>query len=312
MDLSVIIPSYNPDPERLGRVLKGLREQSLAGDEWEVLVVDNASDRFPGPDFLAKRAPPGIRVLREPSLGLTRARIRGVAEARGESIVLVDDDNVLERDYLANVLRHFAENPRLGAMGGISAPEFEREPEAWQYEFLGLLALRNLGPEPLLAETLRPPGSTRNEFPPFAPIGAGMAMRRQAASVWAARASQSAIPDRRGGELSSAGDNDIVLTVMEHGWQSAYFPDLRLTHLIPASRLDSRYLARLNRGIQRSWMQVLTRHEANPWPPLTAGGAALRKAKGWFAHRAWSSPAARIRWNGACGHFEGRVRQEAR
>jgi hypothetical protein len=94
---------------------------------------------------------------------------------------------------------------------------------------------------------------------------------------------------------------------MRAGWEVGYFPELSLTHLIPAGRLEPTYLSRLNRGIQKSWMQVLTRHEANPWPPLTPVGAALRKLKVWFSSRAWSSPAARIRWQGACGHFDGRV-----
>ena len=33
-------------------------------------------------------------------LGLTPARLRGIRESRGELLVFVDDDNVLERDYL--------------------------------------------------------------------------------------------------------------------------------------------------------------------------------------------------------------------
>ncbi len=43
MRLSVIIPTHNPDPGRLGRVLAGLRDQSLDGVEWETVIVDNAS-----------------------------------------------------------------------------------------------------------------------------------------------------------------------------------------------------------------------------------------------------------------------------
>ena len=41
--------------------------------------------------------------------------------------------------------------------------------------------------------------------------------------------------------------------------------------------------------------------------PLTRSGARLRQFKAWFGHRAWTSPAARIRWQGACGHYEGRI-----
>lgn len=134
-----------------------------------------------------------------------------------------------------------------------------------------------------------------------------MALRRNAVESWLARSEQSHLTDRRGAELTSAGDNDIVLNVLQSGWQVGYFPELQLTHLIPASRLDAGYLARLNHGIQKSWQQVLALHNASPWPPLSQSGAALRKYKAWFKYRAWSSPAARIRWRGACGHFEGRV-----
>jgi hypothetical protein len=94
---------------------------------------------------------------------------------------------------------------------------------------------------------------------------------------------------------------------MAAGWEVAYFPQLALTHLIPAARLKAGYLARLNRAMQTSWMHVLTLHDANPWPPLTPLGARLRKIKAWFTYHPWSSSAARVRYAGACGHFEGRV-----
>jgi hypothetical protein len=134
-----------------------------------------------------------------------------------------------------------------------------------------------------------------------------MAIRREAAAAWSARLSSRNFTDRRGVELTSGGDNDLVLTLLGDGWEVGYFPELRLIHLIPAERLEPDYLARLNRGIQKSWMQVLSFHHANPWPALSAPGASLRKLKAWFACRAWSSEAARTRWSGACGHFEGRV-----
>ena len=60
---------------------------------------------------------------------------------------------------------------------------------------------------------------------------------------------------------------------------------------------------------QKSWMQVLTLHDACPWPPLSPAGVALRKGKAWFVYHAWTSPAARVRYHGVCGHFEGRLRR---
>lgn len=308
MELSVIIPTHNPNAERLRRTLAGLRAQTLPAERWETILVNNASRNFPAPDFFTACAPGNFSIVAEPELGLTAARRRGFTTARGAVAVLVDDDNVLAPDYLERVLAIFAREPKVGAAGGKSLPDFERAPAEWEREFLPLLALRDPGAREQISAGLRPPGSTRNEYPVYAPIGAGMALRRAAWTAWLTSLDTrtSTLSDRRGGELTSGGDNDIVLVALAAGWEVGYFPELSLLHLIPAGRLDAEYLSRLNRGIQRSWMQVLHRHGANPWGPLTRTGAALRKFRAWFVYRAWNGPAARIRWQGACGHFDGR------
>jgi glycosyltransferase involved in cell wall biosynthesis len=309
MDLSVIIPAHNPDPARLQRTLAGLRAQTLPATAWEIILVNNASECFPDEKFFAALALKNFSLAAEPALGLTPARQRGFREARGAIAVLVDDDNVIAPDYLARTLAIFAEHPRIGALGGKSVPEFATEPPAWTREFFPLLALRDLGDTSLVSRGLRPPGAVRSDYPAFAPIGAGMALRRAAWTAWLERSAArgAVLSDRRGRELTSSGDNDIVLCALAAGWEVAYFPELLLTHLIPPARLEPAYLARLNRGVQKSWMQVLAQHDASPWPPLSAVGAALRQGKAWFTHRAWASPAAHIRWQGACGHFEGRI-----
>lgn len=287
--------------------MSGLRAQTLPGSQWEGILVDNASD--PPALVDAHDAPSNLRIVQEPQLGLTSARRRGIAEARGEFIVMVDDDNVLAPDYLAETLRLFGVHPKVGLLGGRSLPEFESPPESWVREFDGLLACRDLGYRPLVSAGLRNPATGRNEYPLFAPIGAGLALRRAAVQGWLDQGGQTILPDRKGADLSSSGDNDIVLSAMTAGWEVAYCPTLRLTHLIPPARTTRDYLARLNHGIQCSWMQVLAKHAANPWPPLAAWTVPLRCAKAWFAHRAWSSAAAHVRWQGACGHFVGRVRR---
>ncbi len=308
LPLSVIIPTHDPDPGRLRRVLIALRGQSLPPAAWEPLVVDNASSRPPGSGIPADAFPANVRIIGQPRLGLSHARRAGLEAARGAIAVFVDDDNVLAPDYLARVWSIFESAPRLGAIGGRVRPEFEKSPAAWVSEFYPLLALRDLGPEPIVAPSLRAPGSNRDEYPPCAPIGAGMALRREAWTSWlGTRAAAGHLTDRCGDALTSGGDNDIVLCALRAGWGVGYFPELHLTHLVPPFRLEPGYLARLNRGIQDSWMRVLALHGVNPWPQLTRRSARLRKAKAWLVHQPWRSPAARIRWAGACGHFDGRV-----
>lgn len=306
MRLTVVLPAHNPNAERLARTLRGLRGQTLPVSAWETLLVDNASSPALASAALADSAPPNVRIVREERLGLSHARRRGFVEARGEFLVLVDDDNVLAPDYLALVLDHFAANPRLGAIGGPSRPEFESPPAPWTREFFPLLAIRDLGPQPLRAG-LHPPGAARAVYPPCAPIGAGLALARAAAQVWLDRADPAALTDRRGGELTSGGDNDIVFRALRAGWEAGYFPDLVLTHLIPDSRLAPAYLARLNRGIQRSWVQVLALHDASPWPAIPRWTVPLRAARAFVRAQAWRSPARHVRWQGLVGRFEGQA-----
>jgi glycosyltransferase involved in cell wall biosynthesis len=306
MQLSVVICTHQPKPAILARTLAGLNAQTLASGNWETLLIDNASQPAIEATELALRTPDNLHIVTEPTLGLTHARKAGVRAARSEIIVFVDDDNVLAPDYLEQTLAAFSRLSHVGALGGKSLPSFETEPPIWSKDILPLLALRDLGEKELVSSGLKKSPQSPREYPLFAPIGAGMAVRREAIQHWLNR--ESTLSDRRGNELTSSGDNDIVLTIMESGWEVAYLPQLALTHLIPTSRLEPKYLSRLNRGIQKSWTQVLAAHDISSWPPISHWTVPMRILKAWFTYRAWSCPAAYIRWQGACGHFEGRAR----
>jgi glycosyltransferase involved in cell wall biosynthesis len=302
--LSVIVCTHNPRPDLLARTLAALRGQTLAPALWELLVVDNASAPAIAASPLAAWHP-AARVVSEPELGLTAARLRGIAEARSPLLVFVDDDNLLVQNYLADVARLFDEHPRLGAAGGPVAPEWEESPAHWALEFQGLLAVRDLGPERRIC-----PGGPDARWPDFAPVGAGLAVRRAGALAYAdALAVDPARRtfDRAGASLASGGDNDLVFTILHGGGDVGYFPELRLTHLIPRARLQPEYLARLNRGIMRTWVLVLAAHGQCPWPPVRAWTVPFRCARAWWRTRAWRSPARRVRWNGRCGQFQGQA-----
>lgn len=306
MHLSVIICTHNPDLGRLRRTLLALCNQVFPVDHWETLLIDNASAPTLQIDSIVDCCPSNTRVIRESRLGLAAARRRGIAEATATTLIFVDDDNVLAPDYLKHVSAIFASHPRLGALGGRSIPEFEATPPPWAIEFLPLLALREGGNAPTIAEGLRESGSERNRYPEqAAPIGAGMALRKSTLAAWANDANSLHVSDRRGEELTSGGDNDIIFSVLSEGWQVGYFPQLHLIHLIPVQRLQPHYLARLNFGIQKSWVQVLRKYGACPWPTISRTSLPLRKIKAWLTCKAWKNEAARIRWSGISGRLTG-------
>lgn len=299
MKISVIIPTYKPQPDRLNQTLDGLKRQNIKATEWELIIVDNNS-----PESFADKIDiswhPAATLIKEQRQGLTYARLKGFAAAKGELIILVDDDNILEEDYLGQVARIFAAHGHLGAIGGKSVPLFEAEPPAWLPEFYGSLALRDLGDEAISA-------AWTGTYPACAPIGAGMAIRKGALKAYLAKAAsgEHLTADRTGASLSSGGDNEIVLEALKSGWQVAYFPELSLQHIIPAGRTGTGYLARLLHDTNRSWVLLLARHGIYPWPGVRRSTLVLRKMKAYFNHKAWRGHVNYIRWRGACGMFEG-------
>lgn len=304
MNLTVIIPTHNPRPEVFVETLAALQRQTLPVDQWELIVVDNAS--VP-PVQIDLSWHPFAKIIREKRLGLTSARECGFLNSTGEVLVLVDDDNLLHSEYLNESLELMTHHQKIGALGGKSLPRFEQTPPSWWEPHLEfLLACRDLGDTPQLSDGLFREDLQRNDYPSCAPHGAGMVIRREALERWLkADIHKGGVSDRRGAELTSGGDNDIVLSIMQDNWAVAYFPTLSLIHLIPTSRIQLGYLQRLNRGIAKSWVQVLHKHQACPWPRIASWTVPLRKIKAWFIQKAWQGPVAKIRWHGICGHFEG-------
>ena len=102
MLISVIIPTYNPNIQRLEQTLTGLKIQSLPYKFWELLIVDNNSSTV-FTDKIDISWQPGSSIISEPRQGLTYARLKGFSSAKGDIIVMVDDDNILQEDYLQQV-----------------------------------------------------------------------------------------------------------------------------------------------------------------------------------------------------------------
>ena len=66
--------------------------------------MDNRSDE-PLADRIDLSWHPDAHIVREDTLGLTPARLRGIRESKGDLLVFVDDDNVLDVDFLEVALR---------------------------------------------------------------------------------------------------------------------------------------------------------------------------------------------------------------
>jgi glycosyltransferase involved in cell wall biosynthesis len=309
LSLSVVICTHNPRVDYLGETLASLRKQEPLGNgrKWELILIDNASaPPLEGRVDLSWH--PNARIVPEMQLGLTRARLRSFQEARGEILVYVDDDNVLDSNYLRETLNAFVDDPTLGAVGGRAIARYENDPPAWFEKLEISLACRDLGDAPLIAAW--DSSSSSREYPICAPIGAGMGIRRSAYAAYVESVATNPLRmalGRRGTDLASGEDNDMVMTLLELGWRVAYLPQLRLEHLIPAGRLTKDYLTRYATSSNRTWVQVLGVHGLTPWRSVAPWTVPLRKARAFVRHRAWASAANQIRWRAACGTIEGQA-----
>jgi glycosyltransferase involved in cell wall biosynthesis len=233
--LSVAICTHNSRPEYLTRTIGALRTQTLPVECWELLVVDNQSAP---PVDLDLTWHPRSRIVREEELGLTRSRLRAFRESTAPVIVLVDDDNVLFPDYLEESAKIADSWPQLAAWGGQTIAEFEEAPPEWAKPYLWL-AIREFDRNrwtnvPFVADAM--------------PFGAGICLRRSLAEAYAQMIGSDPkwkAFDRTGSRLLGCGDTDLVLTAYDLGQGTGLFVQLKLTHLIPKSRIEEDYLLRL-------------------------------------------------------------------
>ena len=267
--VSVIICSHNPREDYLRRVLDALKAQTLPATEWELLLVDNASSLPLAGRFDLSRHP-HARHVREEKLGLTHARLRGIAESKGALLVFVDDDNVLRADYLQACVKISADCPWLGAWNGSCIPEFEVEPPAELRPYLwGLLT------EKLSASVWAklPMGGMA------LPTGAGMAVRRAVAEQYRELALHDPLRQalgRNGKRLGAGEDSDMALTTFRLGLGAGRFPELELTHLIPARRLTLDYLEPLFEGFGYGSIILNAIHGNDRSYPGQFGSSALK------------------------------------
>ena len=308
MKLSLVICTHNPREDCIGATLASIRnlDPPAEGWAWELIVIDNASN-----EPLAGRIDlswhPAARIIREGKLGLSHARVRSYHEARGELILYVDDDNILGPAYLNEVVAAFVADPQLGAVGGRVLPRYEVTPPAWFGEGGFSLACQDLGDDPLVA---RWDDAGEHIYPECAPIGAGMALRREAYGAYVDAASQDPVRlalGRKGTDLASGEDNDMILTLLGKGWSVAYLPQLHIDHIIPATRLTEAYMIKYAASSNRTWVIVLGLHGIRPWKALARWTLPVRKARAWLVQRAWRGPLNRIAWAGTCGLFDGRA-----
>ena len=112
--LSVIICTKDRE-ESLRECLGSLLRQSRLPDE--VVIVDDGNLDGEVLGSLVRSRGVSYQYLRKQTPGLTASRNLGVEHARGDIVLFLDDDVVLDRGYAAGIMEGFEQDPN-GRIGG--------------------------------------------------------------------------------------------------------------------------------------------------------------------------------------------------
>ena len=98
--ISIIIPLYNK-ADSIANALDSIFAQTY--QDFEVIVVDDGSTDG-GANIVEQYSKPRIRLIRQQNAGVSAARNRGIAEAKGEHVSFLDADDEWMPQFLEEII----------------------------------------------------------------------------------------------------------------------------------------------------------------------------------------------------------------
>src|SRR5688572_2106824 len=158
--LSVMLATRN-GANVLPRTLEGYCRAAPPADRWQLIIVDNGStdDTVAIVASFAGRLP--IELISHPAAGKNRALNAGLSAAKGQLLVLTDDDAVPHVTFLQAWERMLDFDPGYELFGGRIEPLFEAPPPDWLMRsrllFAMMFAERDLPEGPVPADEVYGP-----------------------------------------------------------------------------------------------------------------------------------------------------------
>ncbi len=226
--ISVIIATHNR-ADLTGLALDSLANQTLAAEDYEVIVVDNASSDHTA-ELVRQRmlVMSQLRYLAETRLGLSWARNAGLEAARAPYVAYLDDDAQAEPAWLESILAAFEETAPL-CVGGPVFLNWAGLPQRVPKRYWSLLSYVNYGDR------------NRALAPQEYLVGANMAFDRRALQSLGGFS-----PDlgRQGTKLLSGEEAHVIAQIRERGGEIRYAAKAGVAHLVHPDRVRPAWLWR--------------------------------------------------------------------
>jgi glycosyltransferase involved in cell wall biosynthesis len=247
MKISVIICTFNRC-ESLRKVLACIEELVVPAEvTWEVLVVDNNSrdhTRDVVESFIT-RAPERFKYLFEKQQGKAFALNAGLRAARGGIVAFTDDDVLIDRNWLSEILAAF-HNYDCSGVGGIIVPVWAQRKPKWYategpFRVIGPIVEYDRGGE--VCEITKPP----------CPWGANMAFMSDLFEKYGFfRTDLGPNPFN----LMRGEDNEFGLRLIQGKERFLYVPGAVVYHPVDANRAKKRYFKSWYFNIGRASVRI--------------------------------------------------------
>lgn len=277
LDLTVAICVYN-GVKRIGMVLDSLALQQVPVDlRWELLVIDNASTDGTA-DLVKQKCQQHqlpLRLIPEPVAGLSHARRRAALDAQSEILCFLDDDTVIESNWLRECVAFMQAHPRAGIVGARVHPLLEDpagKPADFEEKYAPILSVFDQGET--AHRLAMPHGPT--------PVGAGMVGRRDLYRLVFDEL-QSLNVGRKGNSLAGGEDLEAIFILHQIGYEIWYNPALRVQHFIPVQRVTESYRDRwmVDTAKCHAWLLLLSEREPRHEPAWYERHAAQLERRAW-------------------------------
>ena len=253
MKSSIIIPTAGR-PIAIKGAVQSLLANNLDKYDVEIIVVDNniseelSANLFAFCDSLSGK----VNYVREKSIGLSAARHRGAAEAKGEILTFIDDDVEVSMTWLPSIQKAFS-NPNVVLVGGPSIPKFTSSIPAWFWNYViptqyggwmcGWLSLIDIGHDV-------------SDYNPNLIWGLNFSIRKSIMyKVGGFHTDSVPIEYQR---WQGDGESGLTKKVKDAGYKAEYRQDALLFHLCGSDRLNSEYFIKRAyfQGVSDSYSQI--------------------------------------------------------
>jgi hypothetical protein len=251
----LITVTRNPNILLLEKVFDAVIEQNF---KFEYMVIDNSNSEKKSElikqSIEKKQNKISIRYEKENKSGIINARIKGLKSLdldKESLIIFIDDDNIINPNYVKTALNFYQEHSRVGVFSGnaiFSSNQPNKLHRLIDLEFvLPYLGIRDFTYGDFIYKSLN--------WNKFEPIGAGICITNEVANEWLRLISFNTNLmklGRNGKKLMSGEDSLFNLAANNLNLFSAYVSKLTLKHALNEKRFRIKYLTKLFYSYGRS------------------------------------------------------------